>query len=190
MLPDSVSTGSSSLRPNSGPTLPHLVKLKDGIEVLIRKAEPEDSRMLYLMFKSLSVVTVFRRFLMPNLRLEAADMQKMLEDPSVTSLIATIRRDGKEQAVAEARYATDSTGRVAEAAVVVSDDLQNRGLGTALFSDLIAEARSQGLKTMFAYFDVDNKAIIRVGQKFGFKLAPMKGWPDYSMLKAELELER
>ena len=59
--------------------LPHFAQLKDGSEVLIRKAGPEDSRMLYLMFKSLSVESASRRFLMPNPRLETADMQKMLE---------------------------------------------------------------------------------------------------------------
>ena len=178
------------MQPSSSQALPHLVRLKDGTEVLIRKAEPEDFRILYLMFNSFSAETMFRRFLMSNTRLEAGDVQEMLrlEDTNVTSLIAVLHSDGKEQAVGEARYVTDSAGRVAEAAVVIADHLQNRGLGTVLFSDLIAEGRKQGLKTMFAYFDVDNKAIIRVGQKVGFKLAPVEGRPDYSMIKAEIGL--
>ena len=41
---------------------------------------------------------------------------------------------------------------------------------------------------MFAYFDVENKSIIRVGQKVGFKLALKDGATNYSMMKAEIAL--
>jgi GNAT superfamily N-acetyltransferase len=83
---------------------------------------------------------------------------------------------------------TDPGCRLAEAAVVIADERQNLGLGTALFSDLIAEARRQGMSKMFAYFDVENKSIIRVGQKVGFKLAPKDGATNYSIMKAEIAL--
>jgi len=55
-----------------------------------------------------------------------------------------------------------------------------------LFSDLIAEAKKQGLSRMFAYFDVENRSIIRVGQKVGFKPSPKEGRTDYSMTRAEI----
>ena len=178
------------MQPSPSLALPHPVKLKDGTMVLIRKAGPEDFPMLYLMFSSLSVETMFRRFRMSNTGLEARDVQEILrlEDPNVTSLIAIVRKDGKEQAGGEAHYVADSAGRLAEASVVIAEDLQNRGLGTALLSDLVAQGRRQGLKSIFAHFDVDNKAIIRVGQKAGFRLALVEGRPDYSMIKAEIEL--
>ena len=69
---------------------------------------------------------------------------------------------------------------------MIADEWQNRGLGTALFSDLIAEAKKQGLSRMFAYFDVENRSIIRVGQKVGFKPSPKEGRTDYSMTRAEI----
>jgi len=78
--------------------------------------------------------------------------------------------------------------RFMKAAVVIADEWQNLGLGTALFSDLLAEAKRQGLSKILAYFDVENKSVIRVGQKFGFKLAPKEPRTDYSMLKAEISL--
>ena len=178
------------MQSNSDLTLPHIVTLKDGTEALIRKAGSEDFQMLYRMFNSFSVETMFRRFLMSHTGLEARDVQEMLRlgDSNVTSLIAVVHEDGKEKAVGEARYVADSAGRIAEAGIVVADDSQNRGLGTALFSDLVAEGRRQGLKKMIAYFDVDNKAVVRVGQKAGFKLAPTGPSTDYSMIRAEIEL--
>jgi len=169
---------------------PHIITLKNGSEVLIRRAGPEDSRMLFLMFSSVSDDTMFRRFLRSQKALTEADAREMLrlDDANVTSLIAIIRKDHTEQAVGEARYVTSSSGALAEAAVVIADEWQNLGLGTALFTDLLTEAKRAGLSKVIAYFDVENGAVIHLGQKFGSKLAPKEVRPDYSMLKAEIAI--
>ena len=119
---------------------PHTVTLKDGSKVLIRRAGPEDFKMFFRMFSVLSDDTMFRRFLRSQKNLTREDAEEMLrlDDADVTSLIATVAKDNVEQAVGEARYVTDPTGKIAEAAVVVSDEWQNRGLGSALFMDLVA----------------------------------------------------
>ena len=178
------------MRPVSNGAFPHTVTLKNGSQVLIRRAEPEDSRMLFSMFCSLSDDTMFRRFLRSQRALTEADAEEMLrlDDKNVTSLIAILQKDHNEQAIGEARYVTDSSGKLAEAAEVIADEWQNLGLGTALFSSLLAEAKKQGLSKILAYFDVENKSVIRVGQKFGFKLAPKEPRTDYSMMKAAISL--
>jgi len=178
------------LTTGSEDAFPHLATLKDGSRVVIRRTEPEDFQILSSMFAALSADTMFRRFLRSQKRLTKADVEEMLrlDDENVTSLIAISVKDGREQAVGEARYVTDSAGKLAEAAVVVADDWQDRGLGTALFTDLVAEARRRGLSKIFAYFDADNKSIIRVGQKVGFRLGAREAGSDYSMLKAEILL--
>jgi acetyltransferase len=176
------------LRAASNDVFPHAVTLKDGSKALIRRTRPEDFQMLFSMFSLLSTATMFRRFLRSQKDLSEQDAREILrlDDRSVTSLVAIVRKDHDETAIGEARYVADSAGKLAEAAVVIADDWQNRGLGTALFSDLIAEAKRQGLSKVFAYFDVDNKAIIRVGQKVGFQLAQREEGTDYSMIKAEV----
>ena len=173
----------------SNDRLPHTVALKDGSKVLIRRAGPEDFKMLFRMFSALSDDTMFRRFLRSQKNLTREDAEEMLrlDDADVTSLVATVK-DHEEQAVGEARYVADSTGKIAEAAVVVSDEWQNRGLGSALFTDLVAEAKRKGLSRIFAYFDVENKSIIHLGQKFGFGLASKDRGTDYSVMKAEIIL--
>jgi len=173
----------------SDDAFPHTVTLKDGSKVLIRRAGPEDFKMLFRMFSVLSDDTMFRRFLRSQKNLTREDAEEMLrlDDADVTSLVATLK-DHVEQAVGEARYVTDSTGKIAEAAVVVSDEWQNRGLGSALFMDLVAEAKRKGLSRIFAYFDVENKSIIHLGQKFGFGLASKDRGTDYSVMKAEIIL--
>jgi acetyltransferase len=111
-----------------------------------------------------------------------------LDDTNVTALIAVVRKDDAEQAVGEARYVTNSSGELAEAAVVIADEWQNLGLGTALFVDLLMEAKRAGLSKIIAYFELENGSVIHLGQKFGFKLAPKEMRPDYSMLKAEITI--
>jgi acetyltransferase len=146
--------------------------------------------MLFSMFNSLSDDSMFRRFLRSQKALTEADAEEMLRlsDEKVTSLIAILQKDHMEQAIGEARYVTDSSGRLAEAAVVVADEWQNLGLGTVLFSDLLAEAKRKGLSKIIAYFDVENKSVIHVGEKFGFKLAPKERRTDYSMMRAEISV--
>lgn len=172
-----------------GDHLPHTITLKNGTTVLIRRAEPEDLQMIFHLFRSLSDDTMFRRFLRSQRNLTREDAQEMLRlnEGNVTSLIAVLKMNHEERAIGEARYVANPTGRLAEAAVVVADEWQNCGLGTALFSDLIAEAGRQGLTKIFAYFDLQNKSIIHLGEKFGFKLAKERK-PDYAMMKAELAL--
>jgi acetyltransferase len=174
----------------NGGELSHKVTLKNGSEVLIRKAGPEDFRMLFSMFRSLSDDTMFRRFLRSQKALTEASAHEMLQldDRNVTSLIAVVRKDHAELAVGEARYVTNSSGELAEAAIVIADEWQNLGLGTALFVDLLKEAKRGGLSKIIAYFDVENSSVIHLGQKFGFKLAPKEIRPDYSMLKAEIAI--
>jgi acetyltransferase len=169
-------------------TLPDTVTLKNGAQVLIRRAEPEDFRMLFSMFSSLSDDTMFRRFLRSQKTLTEADAEEMLQldDKNVTSLVAILQKNHNDQAIGEARYVTHSSGKLAEAAVVISDEWQNLGLGTVLFSDLLAEAKRAGLTKITAYFDLENRSVIRVGQKFGFGLAPKEQGTDYSMMKAEI----
>jgi RimJ/RimL family protein N-acetyltransferase len=178
------------LCPSSSGELPHKVTLKNRSEVLIRRAGPEDFRILFAMFSSLSDDTMFRRFLRSQKELTEADVQDMLrlDDRNVTSLIAVVRTDDTEQAVGEARYVTNSSGELAEAAVVIADEWQNLGLATALFTDLITEAKRAGLSKVIAYFDSENSPVIHLGQKFGFKLARKETRPDYSMLKAEITI--
>ena len=178
------------MRPSTSGALPHMVTLKNGSEVLIRRAGPEDFRMVFSMFSSLSDDTMFRRFLRSQKALTEADAEEMLrlDDRDVTSLIAVVQKDHTEQAVGEARYVSNSSGELAEAAVVIADEWQNIGLGTALFIDLLAEAKQAGLSKVIAYFDVENGSVIHLGQKFGFKLARKETRHDYSMLKAEMTI--
>jgi L-amino acid N-acyltransferase YncA len=56
---------------------------------------------------------------------------------------------------------------VAEAAVVVADDFQQRGLGSLLLGRLLAYGRSQGLTTWVAEINAENARMLRFMQRGG-----------------------
>jgi len=67
------------LCPSISGELPHKITLKNGLEVLIRRAGPEDFQILFSMFSSLSDDTMFRRFLRSQKALTEANAGEMLQ---------------------------------------------------------------------------------------------------------------
>jgi len=65
--------------------------------------------------------------------------------------------------IAVARYAVDPAGQpdLAEAAIVVEDEYQKRGLGTLLLSRLVAYAQAHGIRAFMATVHQDNIQIMR-----------------------------
>jgi GNAT superfamily N-acetyltransferase len=74
-----------------------------------------------------------------------------------------------EQIVAVARYDVIEAGR-AEAAIVVEDRFQHRGVGWALFWALIEAARARGVKTFVANVLTENNRMLRLLQEIGLPL--------------------
>jgi acetyltransferase len=58
----------------------------------------------------------------------------------------------------------------AEMAVLVSDEFQNRGVGTELFVRLIESARAKKLHRLFAEILPENLGMQHVARKLGFQL--------------------
>ena len=58
---------------------------------------------------------------------------------------AVVPESAGDRFIGVARYSVDASGSCCECAVVVADDWQGRGVGTALMRHLIDLARAQGL---------------------------------------------
>jgi acetyltransferase len=71
-----------------------------------------------------------------------------------------------------ARLAADPEGHEAEFAVMVRSDHQRRGLAHLLMSDLIAYARSRGLKRLWGQVARENSRMLEVAASLGFRAQP------------------
>jgi acetyltransferase len=67
----------------------------------------------------------------------------------------------------------ESDWEVAEAAIVVGDAFQGKGLGTELLRRLIEVARAEQIQWVVGLLLADNRTMQRVCDKLGFRVEPM-----------------
>jgi acetyltransferase len=139
------------------------VILKDGSRVVIRPIRPDDAPRLQQAFKRLSPETIYMRFL--EAARELSDQQARylaeVDYQQRMAFVGTIQEDEEENLVAVARYdmLQDRPG-LAEAAIVVRDDFQNRGLGTQIMLHLIRYAFKHGVNAFVATVHTTNRRIM------------------------------
>jgi GNAT superfamily N-acetyltransferase len=88
------------------------------------------------------------------------------------AFVAVVQDDARERIVGVSRYSTDPAGERCECAVTVSDDWQDKGLGTTLMRHLIEIARMQGVHTMFSIDSAENIAMKDLARFLGFQTRP------------------
>lgn len=151
--------------------------MKDGTTVLIRPIRPEDERLMIDFHKSLSPETVrFRYFNMFKLDQRTAHERLaricFVDYDRIIALVAVT--GGKGAAPARLLGVTRMTKLRAtddaEWAVVISDDVQRRGLGGELLRRLIRIARGENVHRLIADILPDNIAMQRLASSLGMQL--------------------
>jgi acetyltransferase len=153
------------------PGKPKTVALRDGTTATIRPIHPDDAPRLQALFHRLSPESIALRFLgqPKELPYEQAKQLANVDYRKRMALVATRQHGDEEHIIAVARYAVDPTGQpdVAEAAIVVEDQYQKRGLGTLLLLRLVAYARTHGIRAFRATVRQDNIQIMRFMRRSG-----------------------
>src|SRR5258708_31586719 len=113
---------------------PELVELRDGTRVTLRAIRPDDAPRLQAFHARLSPDSVYLRWLSahPVLSDEEAEGLARVDYHDRMALVATIPDDGAIVGVARYSITPGEGPGAAEAAVVVADAFQQRGLGTLL----------------------------------------------------------
>lgn len=150
---------------------PESVTLRDGAIVTIRPVRPDDAPRLQAAFDRLSPESIYLRFLEMRRRptdIEAAHLAAV-DYRAKMAFVATREENGEEQIIAVARYTLLDSPEddVAEAAIVVEDRYQGRGLGTILADRLVAYARAQGIRAFLAEVSIENARMIEFIRRTG-----------------------
>jgi RimJ/RimL family protein N-acetyltransferase len=151
------------------PYPPEKVTLHDGTEVVIRAIVPDDAPLLRELFHRLSPESVFLRFLtrLKELTQTQAERLANVDYESQMALVVTLGPD----IIGVARYALnpEEGPGLAEAAVVVEDQYQSRGLGTMLLNRLSHYARDHGVVAFVASIHPSNERILHFVRRSGLR---------------------
>lgn len=137
------------------------VELRDGSHVRLRQGQSSDRELLLRGFERLSPESRYRRFLvaMPHLSEGMVRYLTDIDHHDHEAIIAVDEKTGEGLGVA--RYMRDKDRpEVAEVAVTVIDDWQNRGLGTLLLEVLSARARQEGIRSFTALALATNRDML------------------------------
>src|SRR3954447_12197729 len=141
-------------------------------ELLLRRITPEDKDALVAGLGRLSDRSVYQRFLSPKPRLSSSELRYLTEVDFVDhyALVAVLAQ-APDVVVGVGRW-----GRSAEApgdaeiAIVIADDLQGRGVGTALGRALADAATQRGITRFTATMLPSNRAAHRLFARLSHQL--------------------
>ena len=145
-----------------------LKRLPDGAPILIRPIRPDDKRLLEQGLRQLSDESVQRRFLTPKRSFSRAELRYLTEvdGRDHVALVAEYPGDPVRRLIAVARFVRlHDDHEAAEAAIVVCDDWQGRGVGSTLAEELAHTARGYGVRRFTATMAADNVPAHRLMEK-------------------------
>jgi ribosomal protein S18 acetylase RimI-like enzyme len=125
--------------------------------VHVERLRHGDARTVMTVFERLSERSRRARFNGPKPCLTFGELRQLASvDRTRYVLVAYV--DGDSEPVAIARFVRD--GRSAEIAFAVADEYQRRGIGTAVATELIADARGAGVTEVVALVSSNNRPAV------------------------------
>lgn len=143
----------------------HEVEIRHGGTIVVRPIAPIDKQALQDGFARLSDESRYRRFFAPLRRLSTTDLRYLTEVDHHNHEALIAFDPATAETVGVARFVRGEDPTVAEVAVTVSDDWQQRGVATALLEQLIGRARKEGIERFLALVLEENDAAVQLFQQ-------------------------
>ena len=145
---------------------------RSGLSMLLRPVKISDEPLLKDFFLSLSDESVRKRFIssrtdMPHERLQ----DFVIIDYTDEMVILAVKGDEEnEEVIGVGQYGIDPNSHTAEVALVVRDDYQGKGVGTAILSYLTELAQKEGLLGFTAEVLIENVPMMHLFERMGFDI--------------------
>lgn len=155
----------------------------DGLELLLRPVRISDEPMLKDFFYALSDQSIYQRFIsarkdMPHERLQEF---AVIDYSKEMAIVAVLEHNTREEILGLVQYGVAPDAHSAEVALVVRDDVQNRGVGTELLSYITQIAKRAGLMGFSAEVLTGNRAMMHLFEKAGFGIEKKRGAGIYEL---------
>lgn len=142
----------------------------DAPALRVRPIRPDDTTRLREAFARLSPETVYRRFHSVLHRLRDEEVRYLTEVDYRHHLALVAVDEAEDRLVGVARYYLPEAAELAEAAIVVADDWQGRGLGGFLLTRLRDAAEARGVVGFEAWVQPDNQVVRGMLERRGFQV--------------------
>ncbi|OUM03854.1 hypothetical protein A8M77_04740 [Variovorax sp. JS1663] len=168
----------------------HTWEARNGTSVLVRPIEPGDFERERDFVNGLSPQTGYQRLMNPR-KPSTAELERWtrVDRAHEGVLVATVSEGGPEQQIGVARYAMESEDGEAEFAIVIADAWQGTGVGHHLLASLIELARQSGVRRVFGTTLSENRAMLGLARRLGFRQSRVPGAAIYTMLTLALQPE-
>lgn len=144
------------------------VVLRDGSTVRVRLMRPEDEKLLFTLFKSLSQESRWLRFFSsPSDSALAAEAHREASIDYRRTFALIALTGAEDRIVGHAFYSAVADDR-AEVAFAIADDYQRRGLATILLGQLADVAAANAIQVFEAETLAGNTAMLNVFRESGF----------------------
>jgi acetyltransferase len=143
------------------------IRLLDGRAVKLRPIRPEDAPLEKRFHDGLSERSRYHRFMqhLPELPPRMLARFTQLDYDRELALVAL----WEGEFIGVGRYAPNPDGRSAEFALTVGDAWQGKGVGRALLARLCETARAAGYEVLNGYILADNRDMLDLAERLGFK---------------------
>lgn len=147
---------------------------RKGRQFNIRSLKSSDAALLADFMGGLSSTTLWKRFFVayPSLSQETIGQEirrlNKICNSNGSVLLATCYTENKEEIIGIGEMIPDEEiYTTAELALLIRDDYQGEGLGSALASQLVREATKKGIATLQAETWVQNRPMLQIWTKLG-----------------------
>lgn len=158
---------------------------KDGADYLIRPIRPDDAAATTRAYESLPDRSKWFRLLysMPNLSEEMA--ARLCAPDRKTEFAIVIEGSGPlaGELIGGARLGDMGTGKAAEFAVTLRDEVQGRGLARQVLETVVEVAREAGCASVWGTISAQNTAMLGLARRLGFTIR--RDPDDFSLMLAE-----
>ncbi len=144
-------------------------RLRDGTEVVFRPIRDTDGPAMTAFHESLSARSVYRRFFFAHPHLSDGELDRFTHVDYVDRLAFVVTDHDRIVGVGRYEHLPDTDE--AEVAFVVTDDYQNRGIGSRLLTHLADAARTHGITRFSAQTLSENRAMLGVFLSSGFPVS-------------------
>jgi RimJ/RimL family protein N-acetyltransferase len=167
------------------------IELEDGRQFILRPMQITDAPTLRKSFARLTPEEVRLRFLHPIKELTVAYSNRLASINTEREFALVVVENAHPDVAligAVARASIDATGREAEFAIIVGQEIGKHGLGHHLLSKLVEWTRKKGLAAIYGHVLRDNRPMLKLARNLNFQIIETEDDDDIYLIRRAFNL--